>query len=44
VTEPLGQTTAAELAALVDERPGMTLGWTGSFDTLETMLALGAAA
>jgi uncharacterized protein YndB with AHSA1/START domain len=37
-TEPYGDTTAVELAAFVDERSGMTLGWTGSFDKLEALL------
>ena len=38
-TEPHGPVTAAELAAFVAERPGMTVGWTGSFDALEALLA-----
>ena len=37
-SEPLGETTLAEVEAFVRERPGMTLGWTGSFDKLEAML------
>lgn len=41
-TEPHGETTAAEIEAFVQERSGMTLGWTGSFDALETILAPGA--
>lgn len=43
-TEPYGDTTAAELAAFVDERSGMTLGWTGSFDKLEALLEPGSPA
>lgn len=39
LTEPHGETSAAELAAFVAERPGMTLGWNGSFDTLDERLA-----
>lgn len=38
-TEPHGPTTAEELAAFVNERAGMTLGWTGSFDVLEGMVS-----
>lgn len=37
-TEPQGAASAEELAAFVGERAGMTLGWTGSFDTLEARL------
>ena len=37
-TEPHGEATAAEIDAFVRERTGMTHGWTGSFDALETML------
>jgi uncharacterized protein YndB with AHSA1/START domain len=37
--EPHGPTTAAEVQAFLDERPGMTGGWTGSFDKLEALLA-----
>jgi uncharacterized protein YndB with AHSA1/START domain len=37
-SEPLGQTTAAEVDAFVRERPGMTVGWTGSFDELEALI------
>ncbi len=33
------ETTAEELAAFVQERGGMTQGWTGSFDKLEDYLA-----
>ncbi len=36
--EPFGETTAEEVAAIMNERPGMTLGWTGSFDKLEEVL------
>jgi hypothetical protein len=34
--------TPAELAAFIDARTGMTLGWTGSFDKLDDLLELGA--
>jgi len=37
-SEPHGGTTAAELEAFVGERAGMTRGWTGSLDALETLL------
>jgi uncharacterized protein YndB with AHSA1/START domain len=37
-TEPHGEPTPLELEAFVRERSGMTLGWTGSFDALETLL------
>jgi len=37
--EPDGPTTPEELAAFVQARGGMTQGWTGSFDKLETLLA-----
>jgi len=37
-TESQGEATAAELAAFVNERAGMTVGWTGSFDKLELLL------
>jgi uncharacterized protein YndB with AHSA1/START domain len=37
--EPFGAATPAEIAAFVKERAGMTGGWTGSFDKLETLLA-----
>lgn len=37
-TEPQGEVRAAEVASFLDERPGMTLGWAGSFDTLESLL------
>lgn len=38
-SEPYRETTAAELEAFVNERAGMTLGWTGSFDALEDRLS-----
>jgi uncharacterized protein YndB with AHSA1/START domain len=37
--EPHGATTREELAAFIEARAGMTLGWTGSFDKLEELLA-----
>lgn len=37
--EPFGDVTAEELATFVNERGGMTKGWTGSFDKLESLLA-----
>lgn len=37
--EPYGDSTAVELEAFVQERSGMTMGWTGSFDALEALLA-----
>jgi len=37
--KPYGAVTAEELAAFIDARAGMTLGWTGSFDKLEELLA-----
>ncbi|MBX9653485.1 SRPBCC domain-containing protein [bacterium] len=37
--EPYGTVTPEELAAFVQLRSGMTLGWTGSFDKLEEFLA-----
>lgn len=40
-TDPRGELTAAELAAFVKERAGMTEGWTGSFDALEAILDAG---
>lgn len=36
--EPHGPTTAEELDAFIKARPGMTQGWTGSFDKLEEYL------
>ncbi|TWT96736.1 hypothetical protein Pla108_25100 [Botrimarina colliarenosi] len=41
VWEPIGHVTPAERAAFVEERSGMTQGWTGSFDKLEALLAAG---
>lgn len=38
-SEPFGATTAPELDALVKSRSGMTQGWTGAFDKLESILA-----
>ncbi len=38
-TEAHGDPTTPEIEAFVRERSGMTLGWTGSFDALETLLA-----
>jgi uncharacterized protein YndB with AHSA1/START domain len=40
-TEAYGEATRAELEAFVLERSGMTLGWTGSFDALDTLLESG---
>jgi uncharacterized protein YndB with AHSA1/START domain len=37
--EPQGSLTEVELAAFVQERGGMTQGWTGSFDALEALLS-----
>lgn len=37
--EPQGSLTDAELATFVQERGGMTQGWSGSFDVLEALLA-----
>lgn len=34
-----GKVTAEEMAAFIKEKPGMTVGWTGSFDKLEAHLA-----
>lgn len=39
--EIIGQATPEEVAAFVAERGGMTQGWTGSFDKLESVLAEG---
>lgn len=36
--EPHGTTTSEELETFVKGRTGMTMGWTGSFDKLETYL------
>jgi hypothetical protein len=38
-SEAFGDFTPEELAAFVAERSGMTVGWTGSFDKLEELLA-----
>ncbi len=38
-SEPCDDATVAERAAFVHERTGMTRGWTGSFDALDTLLA-----
>lgn len=37
--EPYGAATDAEVATFVQARGGMTMGWTGSFDKLEALLA-----
>jgi uncharacterized protein YndB with AHSA1/START domain len=37
--EPHGATTREELETFIKGRAGMTLGWTGSFDKLEAILA-----
>ncbi|MCC7053177.1 MAG: SRPBCC domain-containing protein [Gemmatimonadaceae bacterium] len=37
--QPHGEPTAAEVAAFVTERAGMTQGWSGSFDKLDGVLA-----
>ncbi len=37
-TEPHGENANAEIEAFVRERSGMTLGWAGSLDALETLL------
>lgn len=37
--EPVGNVTPEELKAFVDALPGMTMGWTGSFDKLEEYVA-----
>lgn len=37
--EPYGAATRAELEAFINEKAGMTMGWTGSFDKLEALLA-----
>ena len=37
--EPHGATTREELEAFIQARAGMTQGWTGSFDKLDTYLA-----
>jgi uncharacterized protein YndB with AHSA1/START domain len=40
--EPHGPATPEEIATFVEERGGMTMGWTGSFDKLETLLSQAA--
>ncbi len=37
--EPYGAATDAEVATFLQARGGMTMGWTGSFDKLEALLA-----
>jgi uncharacterized protein YndB with AHSA1/START domain len=37
--EPHGPATPEEIATFVEERGGMTMGWTGSFDKLDELLA-----
>lgn len=37
--EPYGDATPEEIAIFVESRAGMTLGWTGSFDKLDALLA-----
>lgn len=37
--EPYGEATPEEIAIFVQSRPGMTQGWTGSFDKLDALLA-----
>jgi uncharacterized protein YndB with AHSA1/START domain len=39
--EPVGTVTPAELDTFIKSKPGMTQGWTGSFDKLEGLLASG---
>jgi uncharacterized protein YndB with AHSA1/START domain len=41
--EPYGDTTAEEVATFVAARGGMSQGWTGSFDALETYAATATA-
>jgi hypothetical protein len=36
--EAFGSATPDEIAAFVAEKAGMTKGWTGSFDKLESLL------
>jgi uncharacterized protein YndB with AHSA1/START domain len=38
--EPIGNVTAEELRTFLEERAGMTQGWTGSFDKLESLLEM----
>ena len=37
--EPSGEVSAADIAEFVRQRGSMTMGWTGSFDKLESLLA-----
>ncbi|MCW5831657.1 MAG: SRPBCC domain-containing protein [Labilithrix sp.] len=37
-SQPHEETTVTEVEAFVRERPGMTLGWNGSFEALEALL------
>ena len=37
-SEPHSEATSAEVESFVNERPGMTAGWTGSFDKLDVLL------
>ena len=37
-SETYGATTAEEMARFLEERGGMTKGWSGSFDKLEARL------
>lgn len=37
--EPFGKFSAEELATFVQQKAGMTQGWTGSFDKLENYLS-----
>lgn len=37
-TEAVGKVTSAELKAFINERAGMTQGWSGSFDKLEDLM------
>ena len=39
IWEPHGAATREELEAFIQARSGMTLGWTGSFDKLDSLLA-----
>ena len=39
---PYGKTTPEEIKTFVESRTGMTLGWTGSFDKLDTYLVQNA--
>jgi uncharacterized protein YndB with AHSA1/START domain len=37
--QPSPQSTAEEVAAFISQKPGMTMGWTGSFDKLDEILS-----